>query len=506
MNQISATSPDRIVAFSSQLYHLLLAAYPRRFRDEYAQEMVIVFRDTLREACRGGTAARLIGFWLSTLMDLVVTAIEERLADGSGLRRYLRGVITGLIAGVVGGLVAGLGARLAMRGVVYASGLRPAFTLEGTFVILVVCVVLGIPGGLAFVALRRFLPGAGLWQGLSYGVLLFVIFLAPPFLFYREGEATLASPLVTVLLFGPITLAYGLAVQFTVTRLERRDDSARPLTATGLPSALSQGLWFVAFAVLLELAVLGTASILNHSPRIPPGVVRALGEAHIPFALARDGNVWLVSLTALGYFGLSGLIFWQRTRSPMSRFTAITLLLFGGALFNTGATYYAGLMHDVTTLQTVFSILQVAGATCLLSLLYVFPNGRFTIPWTRPLAALWSAWAVAWAAAPALWPESVTLTILALFLITGVAAQVQRYRQLITVEERRQTRWAVAGFAGAVAGFALITVALALIPDLRLPRVSGLSMTATFSLYMLPWLCIPLSISWAMRRHQLWAT
>lgn len=506
MSKTALLPANRLLLLSSRLYGLLLFIYPPHFRDEYGSHMAQVFRDCCREAYQQSKTFGLLCLWVSALADLIVTALEERLASHGGPGQVIQKIGVGLAAGMAGGVVAGLGARLAMRGVAYAGGLGPNFTLGGTFVILAIGLILGAPFGLAFVSLQPWIPGAGLWKGLSYGVLLFVIFLAPPFLFYREGEALLATPLVTVVLFAPVALAYGLVVQFTAMRLERNSASAEALPATGVPSALSQVLWFVVFVVLLELAVLGVTSILNHSPRIPPAIVRTLSDIGLPFSLYRDANIWLINLIALAYFGLSGLIFWQHNRSPMTRFTAITLLLFGSALFNTGAGYYASLIHDVRILQSLFGVLQAVGATCLLILLYVFPNGRFAIKWTRPLAALWLLWAVVWAATNALWPEAVTLTIPTLFLLSGVAAQIQRYRRLATAEERGQTRWAVMGFAGAIAGFTIVAAMLLLIPGLRLPRVTGLSMPATFSLYMLPWLFIPLTIGWAMRRHRLWAT
>lgn len=39
-------------AISERLYRLLLHAYPRTFREEYASEMFLVFRDAYRETSR----------------------------------------------------------------------------------------------------------------------------------------------------------------------------------------------------------------------------------------------------------------------------------------------------------------------------------------------------------------------------------------------------------------------------------------------------------------------
>ncbi len=494
---MNTAAPRPFLTLSTQFYCALLILYPRPFRDEYGPHMAQVFRDCCRDVYRQSEMLGLLRLWISTLGDLMITALEERLTHHGGPANVIHKIGIGLAAGLAGGAVAGLGARLAMRGVSLSSGLTPNFTLEGTLNIVIVGLVMGLPFGPAFVALRQFIPGNGLWKGLNYGVILFVIFLAPPFFFYREGEATLATPLVTVSLFGPVALAYGLAVQAIVMRL----DPQRKLAQLPSPFGLTQILWFILFALVLELSVLGTISILNHMPRIPPGIVRTMHDASIPFAFVRDTNIWLINLIALGYFGVSALIFWHRSRPWMTRFTAFALFLFGGALFNTGAGYYDDLVADISTLQRIFNGIQIAGLTSLIALLYLFPNGRFSPTWTRPLIAAWGLWAILWLWVPL--PEPVIFVVLTAFLGTGLAAQASRYRAA-SLDERPRLRWPLIGFAIAILGFALITILLLAFPDLKLPQVNGLSSAATFSLYMLPWLCIPLSIGWAMRRYRLW--
>jgi hypothetical protein len=496
-------SSPKLITVSEQIYALLLVLYPSRFRDEYGHHMALAFRDLCRSTYYQQGVSALAWLWLSTLIDLGATAFSEQLTahGGPGKVGYKLGV--GLAAGMVGGLVAGLGARLAMRGVSLAGGLTPSFTLEGTFAIMAIGLTMGVPFGLAFMLLRSFLPGEGLWKGLIFGTLLFVIFIAPPFLFYREGEALLATPWVTVALFAPVTLSYGLVVQFTAQRLEHQPTINQQSAAS--TSIWSQIVWLIIFACLLELAVLGILSIVNHLPRIPIGIVRQLQTAHIPFAIARDLNALLITLIAITYFGLATLIFWSRNRSLMARFTAITLLLFGGAVFNTGANYYASLTHDTALVEIIFRLLQVVASTCLLALLYGFPNGRFVFRWTQVLFAIWLAWAIAWVISSIILPEAVTITIAGLFFISGIAAQMQRYRYLATPEQRQQSRSIVVGFVVAVIGFAIVAVALLILPDLRIAKVTGLSITATFSLYLLPWLLVPLTIGWSMLRHKLWA-
>ncbi len=512
MAKLTLLPSRRLLLLSSRLYDLLLFIYPPHFRDEYGSHMAQVFRDCGREAYRQSKTFGLLCLWISTLVDLTITALEERLASHGGPGQVIHKIGIGLAAGMAGGIVAGLGARLAMRGVALAGGLAPNFTLNGTLVIVVIGIMLGAPMGLAFVALRRFIPGAGIWKGLAFGILLFAIFMAPPFLFYREGEATLATPLVTVSLFAPVTLAYGLTVALTTDRLEKRVSPA--VTTSITPKSIAaQLIWFLIFVAVLELGVLGINSILSHAPLMPSAIVRAVRDLHVPFRYFNNLNRWLINLVALGYFGLSALIYWQRAHKGMARFAAFTLMLFGAAMFNTGAGYYGALVKDVASLQFAFNITQAVGLSCLLIFLYIFPDGRFAPGWTKPLAGLWGLWVTIWLINPlpgspldpATWPEPVAPAIVIAFLGAGVGAQLHRFRRLSSPEQKQQTRWVVISFAGVVLTFALVSAAVAVSPDLKMPRVGGLSGMMTFSLYMLPWLFIPLSIGFSIRRHRLWA-
>ena len=65
---------------SYRIYGWLLFAYPPEFRLRFGSEMLQVFRDCCREEARTRT---LPGFWLRTLLDLILTAAKER-TDRSG--------------------------------------------------------------------------------------------------------------------------------------------------------------------------------------------------------------------------------------------------------------------------------------------------------------------------------------------------------------------------------------------------------------------------------------
>jgi len=62
---------------SAKVYGFMLLAYPADFRRQFGEQMCQVFRDSYRAEARSGSVT---GFWLRTLLDLVLTAAKERTA------------------------------------------------------------------------------------------------------------------------------------------------------------------------------------------------------------------------------------------------------------------------------------------------------------------------------------------------------------------------------------------------------------------------------------------
>ena len=62
---------------SERLYRLLLRAYPRAFREEYAAEMLLVFRDASRDASQPGRLG-VLRLWINVLSDFAKTVCIQR--------------------------------------------------------------------------------------------------------------------------------------------------------------------------------------------------------------------------------------------------------------------------------------------------------------------------------------------------------------------------------------------------------------------------------------------
>lgn len=103
----------------------------------------------------------------------------------------------------------------------------------------------------------------------------------------------------------------------------------------------------------------------------------------------------------------------------------------------------------------LYDSLSAIGATLLILLLFLFPDGRFVPGWTRylaiPLAFVALADPLFASFVPLIEGSSGTLVQLAVLLIgfpIGTWSQIQRYRKHSTFEQQQQTKWVLLGFVG----------------------------------------------------------
>lgn len=216
----------------------------------------------------------------------------------------------------------------------------------------------------------------------------------------------------------------------------------------------------------------------------------------------------------LGYAGAAALLLWLRPRDPVLRFLALTLLSIGAV----ESSLTADLIDPALSRSAAFwtppvMLLRALEMSCGLSALYLYPDGRFTPRWTRPLAALWVTLNGLWL----LWP-TLPLNVLygatwratplassvfaLLWLLSGVAAQ----RARVVARRASQSGPSGAGLVslgtlGAASGV-LLYYSARLMPGLRdLPTpLFGLITTAVLTLALLT---LPLCVLTAMVRYRL---
>jgi len=72
---------NRAMSWSSEVYALLIKAYPERFKGDYTQEMCWCFEDMCRDALKKDGSFGLFSLWLRVLPDWGLSVIKEHLEE-----------------------------------------------------------------------------------------------------------------------------------------------------------------------------------------------------------------------------------------------------------------------------------------------------------------------------------------------------------------------------------------------------------------------------------------
>jgi hypothetical protein len=101
------TRDNPLVALTWQVYRLLLMIYPANYRREFGREMSLAFHDYCRRTVRQKGVYGLFQIWLITGVDLVATALMERLTEVREMSSHSVARLLGAI-GTLGGLYAAI--------------------------------------------------------------------------------------------------------------------------------------------------------------------------------------------------------------------------------------------------------------------------------------------------------------------------------------------------------------------------------------------------------------
>ncbi len=160
------------------------------------------------------------------------------------------------MSGLLVGILMGIAARIAMRIVALVVDQGLEFTVAGTLGIILVVSFASVLLGFIFVAVRKYLPGAGLLKGLAFSGLVFLC-IGIPFLLGLLGppdEVSVGPPLLGRSLFGALFLIYGFAVELIFERLLSLTARwrARTILAVALLAILSLTGLFLLGALLIS--------------------------------------------------------------------------------------------------------------------------------------------------------------------------------------------------------------------------------------------------------------
>lgn len=171
---------------------------------------------------------------------VVAGAFAVRAAVTRSMGPLIEGGI-GALSGLVAGLLWGAGARVVMRIVALIDGRETELSGGGVLIILIAGITFGVPLGMLFAAVRRWLPGARLRKGLTFGAGIYALLVVPLAILGAsdlDRSVWTAPVLISTGLFGALSIAYGLAVEATMERCEhwlpQPPPTARP-TAAGQP-------------------------------------------------------------------------------------------------------------------------------------------------------------------------------------------------------------------------------------------------------------------------------
>jgi hypothetical protein len=288
-------------------------------------------------------------------------------------------------------------------------------------------------------------------------------------------------------------------------------DVPLPTTLHGRWLTIARTAWVAMASLAVALFVVGlptsyrelrTLSIYNDVDRdVARGNLAQLGLSSDFYA---GYQIALGVALATVSFVLAAIIFRRKSDQPIALFVALVLVLLG-ATFPTSVNGALGNLHPFW--ESLANILIAFSVGSVFIFFYLFSDGRFVPRWTRWLAILCFAWLVYailfpdWPFNPNNWPDQAYALYFLGWLLTGVFAQVYRYRHVSGPVERQQTKWVFCGFAAALLGYTGIISLYVFFPSLQPGSLADLFVFAALYCFIL---LIPLSIAVAILRRRLW--
>jgi hypothetical protein len=291
-----------------------------------------------------------------------------------------------------------------------------------------------------------------------------------------------------------------------------------------MPQALSGRWLFIARLGWLVVALLALRIFLTGIPaRYDQLLEIASGNALSFEQLGLSEQLYAAYFTALDlilvltHLGLAALIMWHRSDKPMAAFVSLILVTAPLAVID-------ALQASTATFSIMADGILFLGLTASVTLLYLFPNGRFVPSWSWIFVAIWAALNGPGVFAPesplslASWSKPAQLAVLVFLAGSGILSQVYRYGRVSNPNERQQAKWAVLGLMAAAVGpfshylqiFTLPSLGQATPPSLFYnladPAVftfGTLLQGAGLTIYTLVGLLFPVSLAVAILRYHL---
>ena len=295
---------NHLVKLSRRLYRALLVLYPVEFRRDYGPLLAAFFEERWAEWLASGRRWPLLRLWWPTIIDLVVSALVERLDGNRRNTMSWRFWLLWILASIAGWLTAGL--------------------LTYILVLPIVTLLIGgaLVSALHTLILQRITAPVQWWR---YALPLNVASWLLPLAFYPGASWSLAAvllpwqrlsglvPIIAILALSLFSiLLMGIVQGFALRPLLRSPWrwAAVPGATLLVAVAVVAGLSYSLLPLVANLAQSGTFSMaLPSSGFISPTVVRELGMVWTGL------NLFIVIVAGAGYGVVTGAAFVALTAS-----------------------------------------------------------------------------------------------------------------------------------------------------------------------------------------------
>lgn len=295
-------------------------------------------------------------------------------------------------------------------------------------------------------------------------------------------------------------------------------DSTRGATTHEHRLILVRVIWWIVVLLALGFIAVGVPDRYAQFSTVSPGAntlvgqlrpdqAHALEQAGIPVTFYAVYYTALDALIALLFASTGLALAWLRPNDRAALLISLTFIGMGLTAITVGMTQPRWHLAIIAV--------RVVWYASSIPAMYLFPDGRFVPRWTRWLTVIWLIYTVAWLIFPAISPplglsQGFTGSELPrnlwflLWICSGLAAQIYRYRHVSNAMERQQMKWAEFGGLSFVI---LWVIGASIITLTQLTPMGGTIMIAKLagtSIVLLGALTVPLSLGISILRYRLW--
>jgi len=281
----------------------------------------------------------------------------------------------------------------------------------------------------------------------------------------------------------------------------------------GYTLLLARAVWLALFCLILLVFLLGIPNTLQVALFLHPQTVAGLKQIGLQASFPAIYIVTLDTSMMLVFACFAALIVWRRSDDWMIMFVSLTLL--------STAMLYTAPAFEAKVPLLLLALLASFAEICQVSIVYLFPDGRF-VPRSMWILLLplfvWRPLVWAYDYLPNFFPlkrsgdnffyipqSAVDLELFLIVIGIGFVAQVYRYLRRSTPLQRQQTKLLLPGMILVVVIVGTYVLALNTLPMLQQLGSEALLMRLiSRTINHLALMVLPLTITFSILRYRLW--